>query len=105
MENLQIILRIGFYLTGNIRKLCSAFVDINILILIGKETDVSRIVVFTGASHAYRLLTKIFKKRATVTISPSDELLPLLQLKPEGSLEKEADFLIKLLSTRLIRNN
>jgi hypothetical protein len=96
IANHLIVLRVGFYLTNNISKLCSAFVDINTLILIGKQPDHSHIVVFTGASHAYRLLTKIFKKHATLTISPSNDLLPSLHFTPEGMPDKEADFLEKL---------
>jgi hypothetical protein len=92
--NSQIILDIGHNLASNIIKCCSAFVDIKILSLVKRETH-DKIVIFCGASHAYRLLTNIniFKNWATMLVEPTKELVPLLVLEPKGSYEEEKELL------------
>ena len=95
-NNKQIISRVGTSLVKNIRKLYSAFVDFTILKLIGKSQS-KKIVVFTGASHAYRLLEIMLKKKSTTLIPPNEDILPQLLFVPEGSLEREIQF-VKMLT-------
>jgi hypothetical protein len=72
--------------------MCSAYVDINLFLLLAKS-HAKKIVVFTGASHAYRLLTLVMKKKAEIILPLKDELLEFVELIPHGSLELEIKFL------------
>ena len=69
-------------IVSNLKRICSAYVDLNILIQIGKIPDNKRIAVFTGAAHAYRLLTMFEKFKPTILVNPSEEILRLLEFKP-----------------------
>ena len=98
-DNLQIIMRIGMCLIDNIKKLCSMFVDVNLFLVVAKSSA-KKIVVFTGASHAYRLLKIMLSSRSDILIDISKELLPFVQATPIGSPDRELQFL-KLLYNKI----
>lgn len=92
IPNYTIICRVSSALCMNIRKLCSAYVDINLFVLMSKS-KAKKIVVFTGASHAHRLLTIVLKKKAEIVVPLKPELEDAVSFVPEGSLERELQFL------------
>lgn len=95
VSNKIILCKVGYALAINVRKLCSAFVDLNIFLLIAKSTH-SKIVVFTGASHAYRLLTMALKKKSQILIEAPRKLCKDLEFSPKGDCMLELAFLDKL---------
>jgi hypothetical protein len=92
LPNYAVVCHVGSALCTNIKKLCSAYVDINLFVQLGRS-GAKKIVVFTGASHAYRLLTIVLKKKAEIVIPLKPELEDAVKFVPEGSIERELQFL------------
>lgn len=92
VPNSSVISRVGVVLCSNIMKLCSAFVDVHLFRLLAKSSA-KKIVVFCGASHAFRLLTIVLAKRSEIMIDVNDRISDKVKFIPEGTFTREVQFL------------
>jgi hypothetical protein len=98
-HNRSVLCSVGNALTHNVQKLCAALVDLHVKSLILKSKS-KKIVVFTGAAHAFRLVDILFRDTAAFIVEPNDELVIDLMFLSEGDYEHEKALLFQFEGTK-----
>ena len=94
-HNRSVLCSVGTALTQNVQKTCAALVDLHVKSLI-LQSKSKKIVVFTGAAHAFRLVDILFRDTALFIVEPNDELVIDLMFLSSGDYEHEKSLLYQL---------